>query len=110
MSPKPTSGNAKKANRAVIPASCKTIDGVYDILARDLGLPAHFGRNLDALYDALTGDVAGPFEIAVADAKALETALGVKGKALLGLLRDTGRARRDATITLGAKPAARKPR
>ena len=86
---------AAKPKRAVIPAGCKSIDAVYDILARDLALPRHFGRNLDALYDALTGDVAGPFEIVVEDAKALEAALGDKGAALLKLLRDVATARRD---------------
>lgn len=32
-------------------------------LARELGFPAHFGHNLDALYDCLTTDVAGPIEV-----------------------------------------------
>lgn len=93
------------AKRAVIPTRCKTIDAVYDILARDLALPAHFGRNLDALHDALTGDVEGPFEIVVEDAKALEAALGAKGPALVKLLREVSEARPDAKIALGpAKP------
>ena len=86
--------------RAVIPADCRSIARVYSILARDLALPAHFGRNLDALWDCLTGDVAGPFAIVVEDAKALEAALGAKGTALLKLLRDLSRARGDATVTL----------
>ncbi len=90
----------KKPKRAVIPAGTASIDAVYDILARDLGLPKHFGRNLDALYDALTGDVAGPFEIVVEDAKALERALGAKGKALLSALREIGKTRSDAAVTL----------
>ena len=87
-----------KAKRAVIPANVRSIDTVYDILARDLALPAHFGRNLDALHDALTGDVEGPFEIVVEDAKAIEATLGGKGRALLKMLRDVGTARSDATI------------
>lgn len=91
---------SKKPKRATIPKSCKSLDAVYDILARDLGLPAHFGRNLDALYDCLTGDVPGPIEIVVADAKALEKALGGKGKALLGLLRDAAKARKDLIINI----------
>lgn len=89
-----------KPKRAVIPAGTKSIDAVYDILARDLDLPKHFGRNLDALYDALTGDVKGPFEIIVEDAKALERALGEKGKALMKLLREAGEGRRDAAVKL----------
>ncbi|MGH7003936.1 MAG: barstar family protein [Alphaproteobacteria bacterium] len=99
-----------KAKRAVIPANCKTLDGVYDILVRDLALPAHFGRNLDALYDVLARDVEGPFAIAVADAKALEEALGAKGPALIKLLRDVAKARKDAAITLGPprRPAKRR--
>lgn len=88
--------------RAVIPSGCNSLDRVYDILARDLGLPTHFGRNLDALYDVLTGGVEGPFTILVEDAKALEKALGAKGPALLKLLRDVGKARKDAKIVLGA--------
>ena len=95
------SKKSAKAKRAVVPAGCKSIDAVYDILARDLALPAHFGRNLDALHDSLTGDVAGPFEIVLEDAKALEQALGAKGAALLHLLDEVGKARRDARITLG---------
>jgi ribonuclease inhibitor len=91
---------AAHGKRAVIPARCASIDAVYDILARDLALPAHFGRNLDALYDALTGDVAGPIEIVVEDATALRRALGEKGRALLALLRDAGRARKDIRIEI----------
>lgn len=93
----------KRGTRVVIPATCRSLDTVYDIFARDLALPAHFGRNLDALYDALTGDVEGPFEIVVADAKALEASLGAKGKALLKLLRDVAKARGDATIDLRSR-------
>jgi len=92
-----------KPKRATIPAAAKSIDAVYDILARDLGLPKHFGRNLDALHDALTGDIPGPFEIVVEDAKALEAALGTKGKALTKLLRDVAKSRRDAKIEIKSR-------
>lgn len=89
-----------ETRRAVIPAECRTLARVHAILARDLGFPAHYGRNLDALWDCLTGDVPGPFAIVVEDAKALEAALGPKGAALLKLLRDLRRARKDATVKL----------
>jgi len=91
----------KPAKHVSLPAGCKSIEEVYDLFARGLALPAHFGRNLDALYDALTGDVEGPFEIVVADAQALEKALGAKGTALLKLLRDVAKARVDTKIVIG---------
>jgi hypothetical protein len=40
-----------------------SLEQFYDEISRQLHLPAHFGRNLDALYDSLSGDVSGPFEI-----------------------------------------------
>jgi ribonuclease inhibitor len=99
MTKKSTQPNrVKRARRVVIPAGVKSLDAVYDILARDLALPRHFGRNLDALYDALTGDVEGPIAIAVEDAAAVKRRLGAKGRALLQLLREASRARKDLTI------------
>lgn len=95
-----------KPKRAVIPAGTATIDAVYDILARGLGLPAHFGRNLDALYDALTGDVSGPFIVVIEDAPGLRKALGTKGGALIRTFREVAGARRDATFSYG--PAGRR--
>jgi ribonuclease inhibitor len=92
-----------KPRRAIIPADCRTLDRVHDILARDLGLPKHFGRNLDALYDALTGDVAGPFTIVIEDAPRLRKALGAKGTALIEVFNDVAGARRDASILYGLK-------
>jgi ribonuclease inhibitor len=91
---------AKAGRRAVIPASCRSLDGVYDQLSSALGLPRHFGRNLDALWDCLSGDVPGPFTIVVEDAKALERALGDAGAGFLRLLRDLRHARQDARIVL----------
>jgi ribonuclease inhibitor len=86
--------------RAIIPASCRSLAQVYDVLARELGLPASFGRNLDALWDSLTTDVEGPYTIVVEDPAALERALGEQGRALLRLFRDVRRQRSDARVTL----------
>jgi ribonuclease inhibitor len=96
----PKTRAAAPVRRAVIPANCRSLDAAYDILARDLGFPARFGRNLDALWDCLTADVPGPYAIVVENAAALKRALGVKGPALLALLKDVRRARSDARITL----------
>ena len=86
--------------RATIPADTKSMTKVYNTLARELELPAHFGRNLDALWDCLARDVAGPFEIEVENAQALRDAAGAKGEAFLKLLRDLRRERADATIRI----------
>ena len=40
-----------------------SLDDLYDRLSSRLDLPAHFGRNLDALWDVLSTDVEGPFTI-----------------------------------------------
>ncbi len=37
----------------------QTPDAVYDYLTEELGFPAYFGRNLDALHDCLT-DIGAP--------------------------------------------------
>ncbi|MGE9315180.1 barstar family protein [Niabella sp. CJ426] len=40
-----------------------TIDDFYVVAVRELGLPEHFGKNLDALWDSITGDIALPVSI-----------------------------------------------
>lgn len=39
------------------------IEDFYTIVSRELVLPEYFGRNLDALWDVLTGDIALPLTI-----------------------------------------------
>ena len=54
-----------------MPVKRYTLDGnkigsfadFYNRISSFMKLPAHFGRNLDALGDVLTTDVEGPFEI-----------------------------------------------
>jgi ribonuclease inhibitor len=41
----------------------RSLDDFYDQVSKQLSLPEHFGRNLDALWDVLSADVEGPFEI-----------------------------------------------
>lgn len=41
----------------------RSLDDLYDQLSFQLSLPEHFGRNLDALWDVLSTDVAGPIGI-----------------------------------------------
>ena len=65
-----------------------TRGAAYGHLAARLDLPPHCGRNLDALYDALTGELSAPTRLVVRRREALEAALGPYGAALLQTLAD----------------------
>lgn len=43
--------------------SISTIEQFYKIFAEKLNLSEHFGANLDALWDVITGEIELPFEI-----------------------------------------------
>ena len=60
---------------------------VHDELQRKLPLPEYYGRNLDALFDALT-EHRQPLTITVAYWEELEAALGHYAAALLDTLYD----------------------
>lgn len=87
--------------RAQLTAAHDTMDKVYATLAAELALPAHFARNLDALWDALLRDVPGPFEIVWKGAPAAARKIGPKAKALLALLGDLQNARGDFKFRRG---------
>ena len=77
-------------------ASAADKAGVMDALARGLGLPPHFGRNLDALYDCLTdlepGGVPGASGLVVVVQNLPDGArFGARQReALLEVFRDAG--------------------
>jgi len=78
----------------------RTLAQLYDELARQLDFPAHFGRNLDALWDVLSGDVEGPFEIVWEGAEQAKPALGGDYAGLVALLNEAAAERDDFTFTL----------
>ena len=39
------------------------LEDFYQIAKRELSLPGHFGNNLDALWDCLTGNIALPVSV-----------------------------------------------
>ncbi|MBM3115586.1 barstar family protein [Jeongeupia naejangsanensis] len=80
----------------------RNMDDVYDQLGRQLPLPAHFGRNLDALFDFLTVDAAGPLTLNWPDAADARTHLGTeRHAALLATLRDAADERSDLQLRIG---------
>jgi len=72
----------------------------YDELARQLAFPPHFGRNLDALWDVLTVEVAGPIEIVWEVSAQAQANLGVDYARLVTLLNELAAERDDFTFTL----------
>ncbi len=82
----------------------RTPDAIYDKLARELGFPAHFGRNLDALWDVLTTDVEGPVRIVWRLDSGLRAELGEFAEALVALFEDVARERADFTFVLITDP------
>lgn len=62
----------------------------HDHLQKQLGLPAYYGRNLDALYDLLT-ERSEPTDIIVLEWAELELNLGGYAAALMDTLYDAAR-------------------
>lgn len=81
-------------------ASHDTMDAIYSAFQKQLGLPGHFGRNLDALYDSLTTDVAGQIEIIWKDHAWVRPKLGQDYDRLMTTLRDVEREREDVRLSL----------
>jgi ribonuclease inhibitor len=75
---------------------------VHADLARQLGLGAHYGANLDALWDALVRDVPGPVEIAWPDFAVARAVLGEGADRLRELLEEAATERRDVAVAIGS--------
>ena len=63
---------------------------LHDALVKQLQFPAHYGRNLDALYDLLTERPEGAYRVELENAAALEEHLGGYYRVFLGVLEDAG--------------------
>lgn len=75
-----------------------TLAGFYDELTRQLAFPVHFGRNLDALWDVLTSEVEGPFEIIWEGMDMARDGLGADFDRLVALLDEVAAEREDFTF------------
>lgn len=56
-------------------------------IAAALDFPEYYGRNLDALWDVLTGDVERPVVLLWKDAQASQASLGDRFQPIIELLR-----------------------
>lgn len=79
----------------------QSLNQLFDELTRQLKLPAHFGRNLDALYDVLSQDVPGPVEIIWRETELSRQQLGADVYAtLLEILTTVATERGDMTLDI----------
>lgn len=74
--------------RVHLDASFASAPAVYAKLAKDLDLGPDFGNNLDALWDRLSRDVPGPFEIVWRDSTQARAQLGAAYTGFEKLFRD----------------------
>jgi len=94
-------GNGSTQHCIITAEDCEGPEAFYDKLEQELDLPSDFGRNLDALWDALSGDVEGPFEIVIEDPAALDDALGGNFSDLMELFSSLVLERDDIRIVIG---------
>lgn len=79
----------------------ETLDDLYDSFEAQLDLPEHFGRNLDALYDALSHDVRGPLQIIWRNTDAARQALGSEMYTnILSVIQTAASERDDVTLDI----------
>jgi ribonuclease inhibitor len=82
------------------PEDCVSAETVFNAFMRDLPLPEHFGRNLDALWDVLSTDIEEPLEIVIVDMAALLDMEGDVGEDLCSLLTDLAAERDDVRVVM----------
>jgi ribonuclease inhibitor len=78
----------------------KSIDDMYDELSRQLNFPPHFGRNLDALYDVLSTDLAGPYKIIWHYPKESKAVLGDQYEKIKAVLKEVAAERKDVKLLI----------
>ena len=77
-----------------------SLDDLYDRLTKRLSLAAHFGRNLDALWDVLSTDVEGPFEIVWTHSDDSKESMGRDFNRVVKLFKELKKERDDFTLTI----------
>ncbi len=89
-----------KKTYKILGASIRSLDDFYTEISRELCFPEYFGRNLDALWDVLTTDVEGPFELIWRDsAKSREAMGGEDFEKISDLLREVELERDDFHVS-----------
>jgi len=90
----------KKLQCVINGQAVRSLEDFYGELTRQLPFPPHFGNNLDALWDVMAADMAGPLRIIWEGAEASRSAMGDDFERVLALLRAVGKERKDITVTI----------
>ena len=72
-------------------AGVENMEGLHEALARLLHFPEHYGGNLDALYDCLSGEIALPVKIIWKNYRVTHASLGRDAASFLAVLEDFAR-------------------
>ncbi len=77
-----------------------SLDDFYDQLIQQLALPKQFGRNLDALWDVLSIDIEGPYEIAWHSSQTSRAVMGQNFERIMKVFHELESERNDFTLIL----------
>jgi len=77
-----------------------SVDQLHAELARRLDFPAHYGRNLDALYDCLSGEMALPLKILWKNYRSTRLRLGKDIAKILKVMKDFSQEEPDFVIEI----------
>ena len=78
----------------------RSLNDFYDRISTLEDMPEQFGRNFDALWDVLSTDVEGPFEIIWKKADASKKLMGRDFDRVVKLLRDLEEERNDFKLKI----------
>jgi len=78
----------------------RSLDDFYDQISKQLSLPEHFGRNLDALWDVCSVDIEGPFEIVWKHADDSKKGMGKDFTRLMKVFRELEEERSDFKLKI----------
>lgn len=90
----------KKSQCVINGHTVHSLEDFYGELTRQLPFPPHFGNNIDALWDVLTVDIAGPVRIIWEHSAASRSAMGDDFERVLSVLQAVAKERKDITVTI----------
>lgn len=81
-----------------------TQDDFHAVIKSSLDCPDYYGRNLDALWDVLTGYIETPSRLMIVGAVHLEEKLGGFGKAALNMFHEAAKEVPELGVVVSSPP------